>query len=191
MIIISIQLTSLNTLFYLALTTFLFTFWIFLHDNHTIKKVEYYAVAGPHFPPVHYFNLRFYFIVCIVWSLTLHNRMFMLSTSSLVARWIDFHLFRSVITHSIATPSVHASFRPDISPTVLSNTVSPSYITSQWCARLVFSNSTSAHEVGLSPTGFLSSMTYFKFIDNYLEQSFINRKYHLPVNITYKRLPVA
>ena len=61
----------------------------------------------------------------------------------------------------------------------------------QQCARLGFSNSTSAHEVGLSPTGFLPSMTHFKFIANYLEQSFINRKCHAPVNMTYKRLPVA
>lgn len=71
------------------------------------------------------------------------------------------------------------------------NWSSPSHITSQWCTRLSFSNSTSAHEVGLSPTGFLYSLTHFKFIANYLEQAFVNRKYHAPINMAYKQLPVA
>lgn len=71
------------------------------------------------------------------------------------------------------------------------NWSSPSHITSQWCTRLSFSNSTSAHEVGLSPTGFLYSLTHFKFIANYLEQPFVNRKYHAPINMAYKQLPVA
>ena len=34
-------------------------------------------------------------------------------------------------------------------------------------------------------------MTHFKLIEPYLEQSFISRKCHAPVDMTYKRLPVA
>ena len=38
---------------------------------------------------------------------------------------------------------------------------------------------------------FLYSLTHFKFIANYLEQPFVNRKYHAPINMAYKQLPVA